>query len=362
MRSLFTLFLALLSTSLLAQYQIQAVTLTDRSDKVSTGYIRYYDWDKNPKSVEFSEDSLGQMKSLPLRNIQKLDIKNIALYEGLYLAVPYYFKSPVRLGEPIIQHTDSTYYLAELLLDSEAIKLYRFFDNDKQLRFAISKYDSLILLENIQTSVIRKDKVYNYEEAVYRKTLKAALAECPTLNTDNTAYSESSLISLLKQYLSFCRIDSRIYLEQRQFSKVIFGLGAYTSFWGDGQENSLHYGLSLQLLLNRHLHNFFIIVDLGGITRKEYSLTESNLQLGLYGGRYVGRHAIQGKFYTGISTTLGPLDTGLGLSYRKMVSVEMRYPVFVALVNGFQGFGATSYYIPPLFNLRAVFPLGHASH
>jgi hypothetical protein len=171
MKLFFTLLLFFLSTSLFAQYQIRAVTLTDRNDNVLPGYIKYYDWNNNPESIEFGKDSSGIIKTLLLQNIQKLVVKDGPILEGLYLKVQYYTKGPVTPGVSIVHHIDSTYYLSELLLDSEATKLYRFFDNDKNLRFVISKYDSLVMLENVHISISRKEKVYDYKEPVFRKTL-----------------------------------------------------------------------------------------------------------------------------------------------------------------------------------------------
>ena len=356
MKSLFTLFLALLSTPLFAQYQVRSATLTDRNDKVLSGFIRYYDWDQNPEFIEFANDTLGVIKSLPLRDIQKLVVKDGPLYEGLYLKVPYYVKNPIALGEPIIRRTDSTYYLAELLLDSEAIKLYRFIDNDKNPRFVILKYDSLIMLENIDVFIIKNATTYSYKDPVFRKTLLAILSECPTLNTDNTIYTESSLIELLKQYLSFCRIDSKIYLEQKKIDKALIGLGALGAYWPSSDGNAQIYGVTVQVLLPRRFHNIFVMMEVGGISK---NISEKGLQIGIYGGRYFGRRAIQGKIYAGLSTVYPLLDIGIGLSYKKLISIEV-HDTLLGIFSGFRD--GSNGYLLPIINLRAIFPLSRLAN
>ena len=354
MRVLFTLLLFTLSVPLFAQYQIRPATVTDRNDKISPGYVKYFDWGSNPDRIEFGSDSLDYLQPLALRNIRKLTIKNGPSYESLYLKVPYYAKDPIKLSEPIVQFVDSTYYLAELLLDSEAIKLYRFLDKDQRLRFVISKYDSLAALENIRVKIIRREITYDYQESQFRKTLRTILYECPTLNTNNTLYTESSLIELLKQYLSFCRIDSKVYLEQKKIDKVRVGIGPFGSYWKSGEDIKLAYGLNLQLLFPRQFHNVFAMINVGSIRQQSSAIPEDiSLFLGLYAGRYFGRRAVQGKVYTGLST-MGILDTGLGLSYLKMVSVDIRHPIIANILNNLRD---NTFEARPLIYLSTVIPI-----
>lgn len=358
MRSFFIPLLWLLPTTLLAQYQVRSATLTDRNEKITAGFVKYYDWDRSPKSIEFGEDSSGSMNSFSLRNIRKLSIKDGPLYESLYLKVPYYSTDPVLPGGNIINHTDSTYRLAELLLDSEPVKFYRFFDNDNHLRFLITKYDSLILLDDIQVQLIKSGAVFKYEDHAYRKKLRTTLYECPTLDIDHTLYTETSLINLLKDYLSFCRIDSKIYLEQKELGKTAIGIGAFGSFWDSPTAQTLIYGVSLNASLPRRLHNVFVMLNVGRVVQESITGTGTDLMIGIYGGQYFGQRAIQGKIYTGISSVFGAFDTGIGLSYRKIISAEFRYPILSGLLVGLS---EQSFYIQPLFNLNAIIPISRSA-
>ena len=219
-------------------------------------------------------------------------------------------------------------------------------------RFVVDKYDSLVVLNDIHVQLRKGDVIFAYDLPEYRKTLKTLLNECPTLTTDNTAYTETGLINLLKEYLTFCRIDSKIYSEQKKSNKVRIGVGVFGSSWRTAQDGPVRvYGLSGQFLMPKQFYNSFALIDLGASSATN-ALPVSQIQIGVYAGRYFGTKDIQAKLYTGLSTVLGALDTGVGVSYRKMIAAEVRYPVLFGLLNGFREDGES--YLHPLFNLRAV--------
>ncbi|MVM40769.1 hypothetical protein GO730_28870 [Spirosoma sp. HMF3257] len=351
MRLFFAILFCFLPVYLFGQYHNRPAFLTDRSEKTVSGTVRYYDWSINPDYIEFSRDSLGSTRPIPLKSIQKLVIKDGPVYEGLYIGMPYYTKNPIEIGGNVVDHIDSTYFLAELMLDSNPVKLYKLFDKEAKTRFLIAKYDSLVLLEDIHVVINRRELNYNFTDPVFRRTLKTILYECPTLNTNGTNYSEHSLITTLKQYLSFCRIDSKIYLEQKKTDKPILGIGAFVSHWQNTEGKSQVYGITMQVLLPRQFHNLFIMMDVGTTNTAPSSLVKTGLQFGIYGGRYFGRGSIQGKVYTGLSSMFTALDTGVGVSYKKIISAEIHYSPLANTIYD------SSIKVLPLANLRAIIPL-----
>ncbi|MVM30890.1 hypothetical protein GO755_12685 [Spirosoma sp. HMF4905] len=351
MRTFFTILFCFLSVYSFSQYQNRSATLTDRNDKTIVGVIRYYDWNTNPNYVEFSKDSLESISQIPIKSIQKLIIKDGPVYEGLYIGMPYYTVNPIEIGGKVVDHIDSTYFLAELMLDSNPVKLYKLFDKEAKTRFLIAKYDSLVLLEDIHVVINRRGLNHNFIDPVFRRTLKTILYECPTLTTNSTDYSERSLINTVKQYLSFCRIDSKIYMEQKKVDKPIVGLGAFGSYWQNSEGRSQVYGITLQVLLPRQFHNLFMMIDIGNTNPNPSSLVKTGLQFGIYGGRYFGRGAIQGKVYTGLSSMFTVLDTGIGVSYKKIISAELHYSPLANIIYD------SIIKVLPLANLRATFPI-----
>lgn len=355
MRLSFTLLLYLSYLTAKAQYQMRPATLTSRNDETRQGVVRYYDWNNNPQSIDFADDKASLAQTVPIRSIKRLSVVDGPVYEALHLKVPYYAKSPISVGADLILRTDSSYHFAELLLDSEPVKLFRLFDADDKTRFLIAKYDSLVLLNDIHVLLAKRNAVYNYNIPEYRKTLKTVLNECPTLNTDATAYTESGLIALVKEYLSFCRIDAKIYSEQKQLSKPLIGLGAFGSSWRNSEGTAQIYGVSVQILLPRRFHNVFVVTDVGRVGSSGPMVSSLNTVLGLYAGRYFGRGAVQVKAYTGLSMVMGPFDTGVGISYRKLISAELRYPMMAGLLGRFRE--TDDFFIRPLLNFRAIVPL-----
>lgn len=355
MHFLCTLLLCLFSAHLLAQQYIDIpALLTDRTNTQRIGVVRYYDWATNPQTVEFADTGTQIFRTVYIRDIRQLNITGKAVYEGLYLNVPRYAKGPIRFTNELIEHIDSTYYLAERLLESAPVKLYRFLDIEDKDRFVLSKNDSLVLLNDIHTRLEKRGTAFNYSIPEYQTTLKRILYECPTLDTKNTTYTERSLTTLVKEYLTFCRIDAKIHSEQTKPSRTQIGVGVHGSSWRTGDGSTRVYGVSVQLLMPKQFHNKFFLIDLGQASTSGSS-DISRIQIGLYGGRYFGKGPLQAKVYTGFSTVLAILDTGLGISYRKMISTELRYPVFAGLFSKFRE--GNDVYIRPLINLRAIVPL-----
>lgn len=355
MRLLFTVLLYVISLTINAQYIVRSATLTNRNDEIAQGTVRDYDWNKNPQTIEFSPGKTAEPKTISIREVKRLAFENGRVYEGLYLKVPVYAKEPIIGNNDLIERIDSSHYMAELLLDSEPVKLYRFFDVDDQVRFVVAKYDSLVLLNDIHVRLTKRSAVFKYGIPEYRKTLKTVLSECPALNTDEILYTEAGLVALVKEYLSFCRVDSRIYQEQKKFGKTMFGVGAFGSSWRSIDGVVGLYGVSVQVLFPRRFHNVFALADLGRGSLDGPFSPGSGTTVGLYAGRYFGRHAIQAKVYTGLSVVFGLFDTGVGVSYRKMFSAELRYPVMDGLLGGFRE--TDKFYIRPLLNFRAIIPL-----
>jgi hypothetical protein len=355
MRLFYLLLVNLLPLFSFAQYQNRPATITDRQNNSQSGLLTYKDWARSPTFIDFTPATGSDALKISAKAIQTLVLENGAVYEGLFLTIPYYMKEPVSTGNNIIHHTDSTYYLAELLVDGGIVKLYRFFDDNTDVRFAVSKNDSLVLLHNITVPLVKHNTTYSFSDPAFRRELKAILSECPTLKTDQVHYTESSLIELLKEYVSFCRLDTKVYLEQKNLGKIIPTIGIFGAYWPVFDNYVVNYGASLQLLLPRRFQNVFILLDVGRFKIPTDTDEENLLSIGLYAGRYFGRHAWQGKLYTGLSNVAGPLDTGVGLSYRKIISAELRYPILGSLLSGSQE--DEGRFIKPLVMMRASIPL-----
>lgn len=308
-----------------AQYEFRPANLLTTSGNQLQGKLRFYDWDITPKSVLFIDSLSGQERVLQAEAIRRLVILPDKVFEGKSLAVTTYPTEALMPDVIMAMKPDSGFYLAELLYESSLVKLYRVFDQHKKLHLFLQKNDQLYSLDNIDYQLIRQQSTYHYQRPAYRQTLKEVLTECPTLDLAQLPYSEKAVIDVLNSYHSYCRIDSRIYLEQKKLGNFHIGLGGnYTLFFPTnlvGPADLL--GLSLHVQPPRRLHSFFIIADLGIASTRGSETFETKVNAALYGGRYwplVGdKLFLMG--YTGLSMARGPLDTALGLSLLKRFSV-----------------------------------------
>jgi hypothetical protein len=370
-----TLLFWLLHQIAAAQYTNQPVSLTTANDEVKQGYFQDYDWAKKPDAITFTDAKTQQVSTLPISSIRRMARTDGVVYEGHYLRVPYYSAVAEYQFPYPIDHIDSTYFLTEALLLSQTVKLFRFQDGEGNRRFAAAKNDSLVLLDKIQFTVRRDGVPYQFEHPAYKDVLKTMLNDCPSLGIDKVFFSEVSFIRLFKMYMACGLLPTAVQFEQRKHSTTLIGLGVSGSLWPNTIGSARVFTASLQLLLPGKFYNSFILVE-GGVNNAPNLATTTYLSggvviatiistqvprttrfaYGLYVGKYLGKGAIQAKLYTGISNTLGFLDTGAGISFRKIISAEVRYPLLNGFLSGFTDDFAGS--IQPMYTLRTIYTFG----
>jgi hypothetical protein len=368
MRLSFSLILCFLYQSTLAQYKDRKATLINRDNEVIQGYARDYDWNKRPTSISFNDPENQPLGAILVRNIKQLKFTDGSTYEGLFLRVPYYVKTPTKSYNPI-ERQDSSYYLSELMLESESIKLYNFIDAEDEKRFIIAKHDSLFVLDKIHLKFDRDGLIYEAIVPEYKNVLKRLFSDCSGLSVNAVLYTEKGLSEIIKKYLACRQTTESVKFEQKKVNSPKLGIGLGGAFWPSSLGTTRSYLATIQILLPGQFYNTFIVLD-GGI---EYSPNPApaNIYLpsqpdtykrpyfGIYAGRYIGNKAIQAKVYTGISRLFGFLDTGVGISYQKILSAELRYPVLNALMNNFRDDYAST--LKPMFTVRAILPLNRST-
>jgi hypothetical protein len=80
------------------------------------------------------------------------------------------------------------------------------------------------------------------------------------------------------------------------------------------------------LFSKKKFNSAFLAVDLGfrvgGVEEDEAGSSPKKICFGLYGGKYFGVGKWHPVIFTGISTTNGALDTGVGISYERLLAVS----------------------------------------
>jgi hypothetical protein len=339
------------------QFELRSATIITQSDTL-LGQVKYYDWDISPSVIDLVTEN-GPQRSIPAKEIRRMIIAPDHIYDGRQVSFSIYTKEVSSISAALVGQPTSAYLLLELLLESDAVKFYRLFDNQKQKRYFLEKEGVTHPLDYIQTPVVTDTRRSIYENPLFRSTLKQLLVECPTLRTDELPYTEAAIMALLREYHSYCRIDSRVYQEQKNIGKIKLSLGLLVSALPSGSNNGDNFrygeafqaGLSLRLILPKRFDNFFLIADIARSSIADAGFEYPAVNLAIYGGQYFGKKIVQGHWFTGISIGLGPLETGVGLSYKKMVSVSASFPIVYQLISDVKQL------VPPALSFRCFIPL-----
>ncbi|HEX6890109.1 MAG TPA: hypothetical protein VF141_05440, partial [Chryseolinea sp.] len=110
---------------------------------------------------------------------------------------------------------------------------------------------------------------------------------------------------------------------------VFGGMYRHAPNYSDAQN---HVALNLVLFSKKKFNSGFVSIEFGmGFDKQDEDPTTSNgtaPYFGLYGGKYFGMGDWHPIVYTGISNVNGPLDTGVGLSYKRAICVSVSTGLF----------------------------------
>ena len=244
-------------------------------------------------------------------------------FESKKITLNYYNKGIVPEGASPIVKTDSVTLFLEVLLNSSRVTLYECMDENKQTRFFLRKDDKLHELRNSVYRLAKGETSHMIKSEVYKSQLKQLLSECPTLNTERLKYSDKELVDLLVKYHSYCKADYSIESHQEDLGQR-FAVGGIYRYVDVGNNSVSFLGVNALLFSKKKFNSIFVSIDLGyAIGSKEEISTEDKMNLicfGLYGGKYFGLGEWHPMIFTGISNANGAIDTGVGLSYQRLLA------------------------------------------
>jgi len=318
------------------QWKITRLVTTD-SDTIQ-GQVLLEDWNKSPASIQF-KDEQGNVTSKSAQEIRSFGIQEpLKTFESKNLKISYY-KEIVAEGTSPISRTDSVTVFLEVLLQSNSITLYEGMDDERQIRFFLQKGGELHELRNPVYRISKGESSHLIRTEVYKAQLKYLLPECPTLNTERVGYNDKELVDLLIKYHTYCKTDFKKQFQQEDLGDRVAGGVIYRYASGGGYPAS-YLGVNVLLVPKKNFNSAFVSIDLGmRIAFKEDLSTESQTArvcFGIYGGKYFGAGEWHPMVFTGISTTNGALDTGVGLSYQRMFAVSTSIG-FIPLISNAVG-------------------------
>jgi hypothetical protein len=286
------------------------------------GNVLFGDWDVSPTMIRFRDSINSVQRTFYANEIRRLAIflnNKIEFYEGKTTSVKQYFSTPIPIGTNPVFQVDTVTCFLEILFESEVVNLYRMLTKDKEPRFYLQKESLLIELDYAKIQIINNSKISNREIDKYKFQLKAVLWECPTIQVANLRYDEKSLLKILREYHSYCKVDYKVLFENE--NRPIFNLGGMGGvlFW-QGFEPVFSYNVSLRYLAPKRFNNRFVIAEFGQLYSKNRDFRDgkdTQINFALYAGTYFGKRDFRPLAFTGYSRMLGLFDTGVGVTYKK---------------------------------------------
>jgi hypothetical protein len=299
------------------------------------GKILDGDWKVSQREVRFL-DTISSRETIfntaTIREFHLSSSKTTFLSKRVVVREP--LPHAVKLGENPYQAIDTAAFFIERIFSGELFNLYRFIDPREQYHFYLEKDSVLMELLNPSYPVMKGERVYRFNDPVYRTQLKSALSDWPDINIIAINYHEKSLVSLLGKYHKYKRSEFTVVSgSNKSRARFMLGVSAGRSQFQHEVYTTLAGGL--QILLPRKFNNRFFYMELG---RRSF---------GGYGGGYFGTGKFQVGLYSGISLDNGFLDTGVVFAFNKSVAITAHSGVF-NLVKGKENVGFALRVFPKL--------------
>lgn len=342
----------LLYLQALAQFDYRPVSITLTNGNAIKGELKFSDQTITQKSVFFRATKNSLEQPVAAQDISRLVLNSSAVYEGQKFYLVYYNTVSASFPNDLISRIDSAFFLAEVLLESSSIKLYRLFNEAKTERFILSRDKMNYPLENIYITLNNSGKFY--KNPAYKQTLKKILYECSTIDTENTPYEAKSLTDIVAYYLKNCQGDAQVVVNSQPSPKTIvqIGVGLTRTINSHSKAVDASYFqaplLNVKFLFPKNFRNVYLLLNAGPVLDGyDDTFFHSKFHFGAYIGRYVGKSSLQFHCHTGLG------GTWLGLTHNKSLSVELGYTILSSILDKFEDPILKK---PLMFGVRYSFP------
>ena len=252
----------LLCISLSAYSQSFEVGSYVKNGKKVEGYIKYYDWVKSPKSIEFK----ANLES-PEITIEAQDVEGFSVHEENFIAQSIAISlSPngTKLNDKPYKHKiEDGYFFLQVWIKTADISLYEMIDSKKESHFFIEKLGKIEELFYMKYLVNKGGLNYYEEQKGYIGQLSVLLSDCEKIVvSEELAYTRNSLLELCKSYLT-CKGTSITIKKSIKKDLINFSVGLNAGRILNGDEHfNWTSGLVLRMNLARNFRNQYIQVEL----------------------------------------------------------------------------------------------------
>ena len=306
------------------------------------GKILFNDWDTSPHQVTFRDTTTQIQKAFSTDELKSFELiydNKFEVFESKTVKITKYSLIPGAYGTNPIKF-DTLSRFIELKFKSEIISLFELIDDSMSPHFYISKNSVLTELQYGNVYFTKNELLVKYTYNEYRMQLKELLKECSTLKVSNVKYDVNSLIKLLEEYHSFCKIDYDVLFKKESQTIIDIGVSARRFNLPENDEVST-YNAVVRFLLPKRFNNRFITLELGQGLHKENNITYTQMNFNFYVGTYFGKktNTVLPFIY------FGPLGMQVGTGFSIYKKFDLAIQTRIGKEGGL-GFAASIYPFP----------------
>jgi hypothetical protein len=252
----------LLSISLSAYSQNFEVGSYVKDGKKIEGYIKYYDWIKSPKSIEFKANLESPEVEINAENIEGFSVHGED-FLAKAVSISLSPNKPKSYDKPYIYTVEDGFYFLQIWLKKPEINLYEMIDSKKESHFFVEKEGKMEELFYTKYVTIKNNNYYFQEKKGYIGQLRVLMSDCEKIAiSDELIYTKNSLLQLCNKYL-ICKgveiqVEKNITKDRPSFS---IGFTAGQTFNGDEHFNWVS-SLVGRMNFPRHFRNAYVQLEL----------------------------------------------------------------------------------------------------
>lgn len=315
-----------------------------KNGKKIEGYIKYYDWIKSPKSIEFK----ANLES-PIVIIEAQDVEGFLVHGDNFITQLISISlSPngVKLSnEPYEYIIENGYFFLQVWLKTADISLYEMIDSKREPHFFVEKDEKIQELFYRKYTVNDGGSDYFREQKGYIGQLSVLMADCEKMVIPRElGYTTNNLLELCKSYLA-CKGMNISVAKSVKKEVVNFSVGINSGKILNRDEHfNWSSGLVIRMNFPRYFRNQYIQVEFN-----HFNIYDSRLQNGanvngllnknafvILGGSHFGNKNLRPFANIGMTVPLinyigadgeqifNNLVAGVGLSWKRSFKIEYR--------------------------------------
>lgn len=331
------LLITTLSISFLTYSQQFELGQIIKDGKSIEGFIKYQDWLKTPKSIEFKKLKEDEPKIIEAENIDGFSVHGEEfISKSILVALSLNtVKEHNVLSKPVM--LDGYYYL-QVLMRNPKISIYEMIDAKEEPHYFIDKDGVFQELYYSKQNLFNGNITYIQEKKGYLGQLKALLADCPSVEvTEKLIYQNKEILKLCNLYLACKGEKTQQLTENMNNDRVNFSVGLNVGKLLTVENKANWFaGIGVRMNLPKHFRNVYMLLEGNYYNIRENSgiyayrddalkVFGANLLLGThFGSKNLRPFVNVGVAVIRLYDTTNDMIFGAGLSWKRSFKIEYR--------------------------------------